>query len=237
MVELTGAVSARTQRWVALAVLAVDAALVAGLAAEGSVPAKPGGQRYVIAALAGLVGYAVAVTALTASTRSEVGTARRIGVLVGAVTAAMWLINLAVETFAGLSGWLNLAATAPLLLGGFAFWGVAGALAGRRTGTLRAGVLAAVYAAMTCVAITLIFGFSLPYFALARLAHNIDGSPEYLSSGWHDLHAFAIANTLDAGFMHMLVAPVVAVVTGTLGAVAAGAGRHGWAQRAERPTA
>jgi hypothetical protein len=211
---------------VALAVLSINAALVIALSAEGSVLGRPGGPRYVISALVALTGYAIAVIALTGVAPEWVQNARLVGVLVGMATGVMWLLNLLIETFAGLTGWRNLAATAPLLLGGFLLWGVAGALARRRTGSLPAGPLAAVVAAMTCVSITLALGFALPFLALPRLAQNIDGSPEYVSSGWQDLHAFAIANTLDAGSTHLLIAPIIAVVTGSLGAVAAGIGRH-----------
>jgi hypothetical protein len=223
---LTRILSARVQRWVALAILSADVVLVAGLAAEGTVVAKPGGPRYVIATLIGLAVYAAAITVLTARPQPWMSTARRTGVAFGAVTAALTLVSLAIETFAGLTPGLNLAVTAPLLLGGFALWGIAGALARRRTGTLRAGVVAAVSAAMTCVTINLVFGLSLPFLALPRLVHNIDGSPEYLRDGWHDLHAFAIANTLDAGFMLLLVAPVIATVIGALAALAAGIRRR-----------
>ena len=214
---------ARALRWGGLAVLAVNAALVVALAVAGSVVARPGGPRYLVLALAGLAAYAGAVVAVTVTGEAWVREGRRTGVVVGVITGVMWLLNLLIETFAGLSGMPALAATAPLLLGGFALWGVAGAIGRRRTGSLGAGLLAAVVAAMTCVSITLVLGFTLPFLALTRLAQNIDGSPEYLGSGWHDLPAFAIANTLDAGFTHLLVAPVVAVITGAVGAGIAGA--------------
>lgn len=171
----------------------------------------------------------MALIALTGAGQATLRQARRTGVMVGLVTGVAWLVNLLIETFVGLSGVPSLVATAPLLLGGFALWGVAGAIARRRTGSLAAGLSAAVIAAMTCVAVTLVLGFTLPFLALPTLARNIDGSPEYLASGWHDLSAFAVANTLDAGFTHLLVAPIVAVVTGFIGAGLAGIGRPGTA--------
>jgi len=211
----------RWRRQIALAVLTLDAALVAGLAADGSVLAHPGGWGYVIAALGGVVVYAAAAVALTGSDTPWVATARTVGARLGVITAGMWIASLTVETFAGLRGWPNLIATGPLLLGGFALWGVAAAMTRRRTGSLPAGILAAVCAAMVCVALTITVGFTLAYLALPRLEHNINGSPEYLQSNWGDLHAFAIANTLDAGFTHALIAPIVAAVTGTIGALTA----------------
>ncbi|MGH3764752.1 MAG: hypothetical protein ACRDTX_06320 [Pseudonocardiaceae bacterium] len=212
---------ARWQRRVALAILAADAALVTGLAADGSVVRHPGGWGYVVEALSAVMIYAAAAVGLTGSGRSSVATARAVGIRLGVITGGMWVAHLVIETFAGLRGWPNLAVTASSLLGGFALWGVGGAMTRRRTGSVPVSVLSAVCAAMVCVAFTITVGFTLAYLAQPRLEHNIDGSPEYLRSAWLDLHAFAIANTLDAGFTHALIAPLVAAITGTIGAVAA----------------
>ncbi len=208
-------------RWAALALVISDVAMVVGLAGRESVLAQPGGPRYVIALLVALAAYLVAAMVVTSGWGSWVTTARRVGVTVGVITGAMWLLSLAVETFAGLKGWPNIAVTGPLLLGGFALWGVAAVRTARRTNSVAAGAFSAVCAAMTCVAITIALGLALAYLALPRLEHNIDGSPEYLASGWHNLPAFAIANTLDAAFTHLLLAPVIAALLGTLGARAA----------------
>jgi len=223
-------------RWpwsVAVGVLALDAALLAGLAAEGSVLARPGGARYVLAPLAGLVVYAaaLAVTAATFRARLALAIAVRVGAIAGVLTGAMWIASLTIETFAGLSGWPNIAATAPLLLGAFAIWGTAGAVASGRSDSIAAGTLAAVGGAMLCVAITIGFGFALDVLALPTLESKINGSPEYLASHWGNLHAFAIANTLDAAATHLLLAPIIATLTGTLGGLTAARSRAGSATR------
>jgi len=211
----------RWQRTAALVVLTADARLIAGLTWQGSVVAYPGGWGYVIAALAAVVGYATAAVALTGRDQPWVVSARSVGIRFGVLTAGMWTLSLTVETFAGLHGWPNLVATAPLLLGGFVLWGVAAAISRRRTGSITSGVLAAVCAAMVCVVLTITVGFTFAYLALTTLEHNIDGSPEYLQSHWQDLHAFAIANTLDAAFTHAMIAPIVALVTGSIGVLLA----------------
>lgn len=211
----------RCQRTVALVVLTADAMLIAGLAWQGSVVTYPGGWGYLIAALAAVVAYAAAAVAVTGRNRPWVLSARSVGLRFGVLTGGMWALSLTVETFAGLHGWPNLVATAPLLLGGFVLWGVAAAISRRRTGSIPGGVLAAVCAAMVCVVLTITVGFTFAYLALTTLEHNIDGSPEYLQSHWEDLHAFAIANTLDAAFTHAMIAPIVAVVTGSIDALLA----------------
>jgi hypothetical protein len=205
----------------ALVVLSGDAALVIALAADGSILAQPGGPRYLVAPLFALAVYAAAVLYLTSRRESWAPTALAVGALAGAVTAVMWVLSLTVETFAGLSGWANVAATAPLLLGGFALWGVTGAIAFRRCRTASAAIRAAVAAAMMCVTVTVAFGFALAFVAAGRLERNINGSPEYLASHWRDLHAFAIANTLDAAFSHLLLAPIIAALAGAVGALIA----------------
>ncbi len=175
-----------------------------------------------LASLAAFMVYAAVVSAASRRNgRPGVIVAVPIGALVGMLSGAMWIASLTVETFAGLSGWPSIAATAPLLLGAFVLWTAAAAVVVRRTGSLPAGVLAAVAAAMLCVTTTIAFGFALAYLALPTLEQNISGSPEYLASHWSDVHAFAIANTLDAAFQHLALAPIIATLTGTLGAVAA----------------
>jgi len=202
--------------------LVVDVALLGGLAAEGSVLAKPGGTRYLLAPLAAFMVYAAAVsTTARWNGRPRLTVAVRVGVIAGMPSGAMWIASLTVETFAGLSGWPSIAATAPLLLGAFVLWSAAAAVAARRTGSLAAGMLAAIAAAMVCVTATIAFGFALAYLALPTLQQNINGSPGYLASHWGDLHAFAIANTLDAAFQHLALAPIIATLTGSLGALAA----------------
>lgn len=118
------------------------------------------------------------------------------------------------------------------LLGAFVLWTAGAAVVARRTQSLPTGVLAAVVAAIFCVTTTIAFGFALAYLALPTLEQNITSSPEYLASHWSDLHSFAIANTLDAAFQHLTLAPIIATVTGTLGAVAA----TRWRSRAALPS-
>jgi len=144
--------------------------------------------------------------------------------VVGLLTGALWLVNLTLETFTGLGGRLGLLATAPFLLGAFALWGVGGAVGAWRTGSLRLGILAAVLAALLCVLGTVTYGFLLLYAALPQLERNLVADPDFLRSGWGDLRAFAIANTLDAGFSYLLLAPLIAALVGGGG----GALARGW---------
>jgi hypothetical protein len=151
----------------------------------------------------------------------------------GLLTGGMWVVNHTLETFVGLSG-LGILATAPLLLGAFLLWGVASFLRSWQTGSLQSGLLAALWSAMLCVLLTITYGFLLLYLALPRLSAMEANDPDFLRSHWSDLHAFAIANTFDAAFSHLLGALVVSLVFGAIGSLVGllGHRRRGGAHRA-----
>jgi hypothetical protein len=150
--------------------------------------------------------------------------ALRDGTLFGLVSGAVWIVNLAVETFADLAVQVGGLVFLLLLGATFLLWGVAGLRVARRSGSLSLAILAAVWSAMNSIVILVAFGLLLLYISLPQLEHNIATSPDFLRSGWHDVGAFAIANTFDAGFSHLLMAPLVAVVFGALGALSS----KGW---------
>lgn len=158
-------------------------------------------------------GITVWVTAAITRDRSR---ALFYGSVTGSVTGAMWIINLALETFANLSA-LGVPVTAPFLLGGFALWGTAGYLAARRTGSLPSGILAAIWSAMICVVMTITFGLLLTYTSLSHLEQQLVTDPDFLRSHWRDLRAFAIANSFDAAFSHLLGGLLIGTIVGAVG--------------------
>lgn len=156
-------------------------------------------------------GIAVATTRNIGSQRYA---ALRVGVTLGLVTGIMWIVNLAMETFSPVSG---IPVTAPLLLGAFILWGVAGFLAARQTGSLSLGILAAIWAAMLCVLLAITFGFLLTYTSLPTLERQMIADPDFLRSGWSNIRAFAIANAFDSAFSHLWGGLLVSAVFGATG--------------------
>ncbi len=208
-----------------LATVLLDVALVGGLALRyRPFLAQPDAARYLLEPLILLLLYAAFGVWLGTLRDAAHRIALKVGGALGLLTGALWIINLTVETFTDLTGRVGLLATAPFLLGGFALWGVAGAAAAWRAYNVRLGLLAALISATLCVLLTVTYGFLLPYIALPLLERTLAGDPDYLRSGWADLRAFTIANTFDAGFSHLLLAPLIAALVGGLG----GALARGW---------
>lgn len=192
--------------------------------------AQPGAFAYVLEPVVLLVAYGVIVLGVTAGAGDGRRVALRVGTVVGLIAGALWIVNLALETFTDLSGRAGLLATAPFLLGGFALWGAAGFLGAWRTGSIGLGMLAAIWGAMICVLLTVTFGWLLTYAALPRLEQSLITDPDFLRSHWHDLRAFAIANAFDSGFSHLLGALIIGAVVGAAGSWL-GVLVHQWAGR------
>jgi hypothetical protein len=60
------------------------------------------------------------------------------------------------------------------------------------------------------------FGFVLMFFAVPPLDYVATWA-EFQQSGWRDVHAFAIANSLEAGFTHLLTGLVLGSIFGAIG--------------------
>jgi hypothetical protein len=203
-----------------LAVLGVDVVLVAaGVIGYPSFLNQRGSVAYLAEPLVLLAVYAVAVVIVTRSTSGDRRRILRAAATVGLVLGVLEMVNISVETFAGLSGSANLATTAPLILGPFLVWSVVAGWAARATGSLRMGLLAAVWSAMVTMVLGVTYGFVLALATPGTLAHDLVNDPDYLRGGWPDVKAFVPANTFDNGFTHLLGGLVVGSVVGLIGSL------------------
>jgi hypothetical protein len=201
-----------------LAVITLDLALIIGrVLFYNPIWAQPGALLFVLEPVVLLLAYAGIMVAATANPSADRLLALRYGVATGLITGIMWIANLSLEVFTDLSGLASILSTAPFLLGAFVLWGVASALVAWRTGSVGSGVLAAIWSGMTCVLVTITFGFSLTYTSLPRLEQILATDPDFIRSHWTDQRAFAIANSFDSGFSHLLGALLIGTLVGTIG--------------------
>ncbi len=206
-------------RMVALALVLLDLAQVgAQTLFYRPLLGQPGSLVYLIEPIALLVIYAALIVALTWEHSPTRQAMLQTGTLFGLAASILWLLNLTRETSANLSGIFSLLASAPLLLGGFVLWGIASFVRARQTNSMRAGLLSAVWSAMVCALLTITYGLALLFAAFPTLLASEANDPDFLRSGWRDLHAFVIANTFDATFTHLFDSLIIALIVGTLGA-------------------
>lgn len=215
---------ARTLRIWLLALIACDVALIAArLATYPAFFDMPGALGYLAESLAPLIVYAAVIAALPliAARIPQASVALRIGFIVGLICGSVEVVSTALESLFALPQQVVSVVTLTAMFSLFLLFAIAGYLGARRAGAFWPGLVSAVWSAMCAILIVITFGFLITLTSLPKLAHDMTGDPDYMRSGWTDTRAFAIANTFDAGFTHLVEAPVIAAVLGAIGSGAA----------------
>lgn len=211
----------RTMRWIRLlcvVTVAVSLFLI-GLRVILSPDffSMPGSIGYLLEPIILLLAYAAIGIALTA--RAPAQMPLYIGTVTGVLAGVLWIVNHTIEMFVSLPSQATLLISGPFFLGAFLLWGAAGFLAARKSRSFGDGLIAALWSAMLTVLLTDAYGFLLMHVALPHLARIEVSDPDFLRSHWDNVSLFAIANTLDAGFLHLLEAPFIAAVFGAIGSL------------------
>ena len=108
----------------------------------------------------------------------------------------------------------------PALLGMlsvFAIWGVAGCWATITLQSMKAGLFTSLTSAAVCMLLGVAAGIWLELLIVPTNPVTVASWQEFKRSAWTDPVAFQIANTLDSAFDHLLLAPLVATISGAMG--------------------
>jgi hypothetical protein len=170
------------------------------------------------AELAGiLLIYAAAALVLLPLCRGTRASICRYGFVFGLITGSAEILNLALETWQPqlASGAFSIA----FMLGVFSVWGIGAAFATRASKSIGVGIGGAITSAAVCMLIAVAAGFVVELLIVPPDVSGVAAWPEFKRSGWTDVRAFAIANTLDSGFTHLLIAPIVATIFGFVASV------------------
>jgi len=163
--------------------------------------------------------YGVAAIWVTDQPNQASSGALKSGTVFGLVVGLTFIITIAVENFADMSRQVSTISTLGFMLLIFLIFAFAGWHGTKQSSQLSLGILASVWSSMIGVVIALLFGFTINFLFTQRLEQNLQASAEYLRSGSHDLETFTFWNTLDSASSHLLEAPIIAVVLGTLGSL------------------
>ncbi|MGI8745307.1 MAG: hypothetical protein ACR2NN_22585 [Bryobacteraceae bacterium] len=181
--------------------------------------AIPVGLAFVLETTGLLVSYAVLVVWATSD-----GPLRRAALLsgtpLGVVAGAIQVAHLTQETTMDWGAVWNGISGFGLLFCTFLLWGVAGYRTTRRTGALWSGTMAGFWSAIVTMSILVMFGFVEFYLAMPKPEYVVTWG-EFKRSGWADIHAFTIANTLDAAQSHLIAGPIVGAIFGGIAGVIA----------------
>jgi hypothetical protein len=174
---------------------------------------QPGARTFVLEPICALVAYAVAIFCFARPHSTSWDTILPTAVIFGLLTGTVEIANMGIENG------IPFSVHGPVLqisfmLTIFTLWGIGGGRTARALNSIRAGLLAAVSSAGICMLIAVTAGFVIQFFLVPPEPAYVATWAEFKRSGWTDARAFGLANTLDSGFTHLVVAPVVAVVFG-----------------------
>lgn len=178
------------------------------------------GPTSVMLALGLLIGYVIAGGVAARAVGLDFTVAVGEGTRIGAVIGGVWLVSHTIEVFTDGTTLLSRLLFGTVLV----LFGVAGLVGARRTGRIGVGVVAAVWSAMSSSLILVIYGFSLAYLFMRRMA-AIE-APDFARSGMHDAAAFTVANATFSAGSHLLEAPVIAAGLGVIGSLAGRVWHH-----------
>ena len=197
--------------------LAAIATLAAtGLAQYPNFFRQRGALLYVYEMAGILTVYAILILLLAHTQGALWDTIRKRAVLCGTATGTVEVLNITLENVApAIAHSPGFAITFMLIV--FLAWGAAAAWTMRVTRIRWMAVITAVSSAGICMLIAVLAGFLMQLFLTRPNLAEVARWAEYKRSGWADVQAFALANTLDSGFTHLLLAPLVAALFGTLG--------------------
>jgi len=201
---------------IALLVLIAAAMAMAAMAVKRypAFLAQPSARTFLLEPLLVFVLYAVAIVFIVVKMRganSEI--VLRNAALFGSITGVIEIANIAIEhgiPFAVQGPALQI--TVMLLI--FAVWGFAGFRTSKVLGSVSPGILTSVFSAGICMLIAVAAGFAIEFFLAPPRPDYVATWGEFQRSGWTDARAFGIANALDSGFSHLVIAPMVAAVFG-----------------------
>ncbi len=179
----------------------------------------PGGLKFVIEPALLLIVYALLVVWATSRADPLRQRMLQIGTPLGLLGGMVQIVHMLLENLVNF-GAVNGTVTLSSMLLTFLLWGVAGYRASRTTTSTGLGALTGSWSALVTMLMAVTFGFALLYSSIPRLDY-VATWPEFQRSGWRDVHAFSIANTLDSGFSHLLIGPIVGVLFGGVAGIIA----------------
>jgi hypothetical protein len=197
-----------------LGLIVIDLGMITvGVARYPELLSQPGARTFVAEPIGVLIAYAIAVVCIARTHGTYWDGILRTAIIFGLLAGTFEIINIGIENG------IPFAIRGPALQIVFMFsvfisWGIAGFRTARSLGSISAGLIAAVCSAGICMLMAVTAGFLIQFFLVPPKPEYVSTWSEFKRGGWTDPHAFGVANTLDSGFTHLIIAPVVALIFG-----------------------
>lgn len=159
--------------------------------------------------------YACFGIALPLRASPKIMTALWAGMVFGLLIGVVFIVDIIMEDFIDLGSQASTFSTLGFMFFIFLLFAGAGTYGTYKTDQFRLGLLASIWSAMLGVLIVVLVGFTLNFLFMQRMEHILVS--DYLRSGMSSPQAFTFFNALDSASTHLLEAPILAAVFGSLG--------------------
>ena len=83
------------------------------------------------------------------------------------------------------------------------------------------GMMGASWSTVVCMLIVMTYALSQLFWSFAAIEKHDIGDPDFIRTGWTNMHAFVIADIFEACFKVLFLGPFVGIIFGFLGAAIA----------------
>jgi len=179
----------------------------------------PNSTSYILKLVIMLLFYGILVLRATSPATDQ--TILRVGTLFGLAACILEIVHILVENFGHLNARTETISTGIFMAGLFILFALSGYVVTRDKGNIASGMWCGSWSAVVCMLIVITYGLSQLFWSFETMEKHNVGNPDFIRTGWSDLHAFVIADIFEAGFKILFVGLVAGMIFGCCGAVAA----------------
>jgi len=176
----------------------------------------PGSNYYILKLLAILLLYCVGVLLVTKSSTNLY--VLRTGTLFGILGSILEIIHILMENYGHLNQSAESISTGLFMVGLFLLFGLSGFVYTYEQRSIKGGIFVGTWSSVVCMLIVMTFGLSQLFWSFNVIESRNNGNPDFIRSGWTDIHAFTIADIFEASFKILSLGPVLGIIFGLIGA-------------------
>src|SRR5260221_837483 len=176
----------------------------------------PNSATYILKLMIMLVLHSIFILWATRSPADQI--VLRIGTLFGAIACSLEIVHILIEVFGSLNARTETISTGLFMISLFVLFGMSGYFAGSNKRNLISGVWTGLWSAVVCMLVVMTYGLSQLFWSFDALEKRNVGNPDFVRTGWTDLHAFVIADIFEACFKILFLGPVAGIIFGLSGA-------------------
>lgn len=155
---------------------------------------------------------------MRATRSSVILTTLRTATFFGVLASLLEIVHISIENFGHLNARVETVSTGIFMMGLVLLFAVSGYCITLNNRNVISGMLGASWSAIVCMLIVMTYGLSQLFWSFGAIEKHDIGDPDFIRTGWTDMHAFVIADIFEACFKILFLGPIAGIIFGMLGA-------------------